>query len=92
MQTNLRSFSSRCSITTDCWTSKSNQAYIGITCHYINEDFDLISNVLSLKHLTDNHTADYIHTNINCVLRDWDLENKVNTFNKNEKIQKKIKH
>ena len=36
----LSSSSSMVSLTTDAWTSIATEAYLGITCHYINNDWD----------------------------------------------------
>lgn len=30
-----------CAITTDCWSSKANESYLTITCHFIDVDFKL---------------------------------------------------
>ena len=34
-------------ITTDCWTSVQDFSYMGITCHHINKNFELIDDVLA---------------------------------------------
>ena len=28
------------SITTDYWSSIANDGYLGVTCHFLNEDFE----------------------------------------------------
>lgn len=45
------------SLTTDGWVSQKKFNYIGVTCHLINDDFELKSYVLSIKHVIDK-TAD----------------------------------
>lgn len=35
---NLKKRSSKITLTTDAWTSIATEAYLGVTCHYINEN------------------------------------------------------
>ena len=45
----------KCCLTIDGWTSSSQESFMGITCHYIDENFATKSVVLNLKHLNENH-------------------------------------
>ncbi|XP_036344463.1 zinc finger BED domain-containing protein 1-like, partial [Rhagoletis pomonella] len=66
-------------ITTDGWTSKANESYLTITCHFINTGFQLNSAVLSTSTLSTstNHTAANIADSIRVVLTEWGLMGKV---------------
>nr|XP_017109319.2 zinc finger BED domain-containing protein 4-like [Drosophila bipectinata] len=57
-------------ITTDGWTSRANEAYITVTCHFVNKKFQLITAVLSTASLLTptNHSALNIADTIRQVL------------------------
>ncbi|XP_032307129.1 E3 SUMO-protein ligase ZBED1-like [Drosophila ananassae] len=66
-------------LTTDLWTSRANEGYITITCHFISSNFKLESAILATQHhLTPtNHTAANIADTIKSVLSDWSISEKV---------------
>ncbi|XP_044312889.1 E3 SUMO-protein ligase ZBED1-like [Drosophila rhopaloa] len=66
-------------LTTDLWTSRANEGYITITCHFISNNFKLESAILSTQHLLTptNHTAANIAKTIKSVLDDWAIAQKV---------------
>ena len=67
-----------CSITCDCWRSLANQSYIGITCHYINKEFQLVSRTLGLAYLDEiHHTGEYIHRELSTFFQKWKIDSKV---------------
>ena len=39
-------------LTTDMWTSEANEAYLGLTYHYLTQDFELVSTCLAVQHFT----------------------------------------
>lgn len=45
------------SLTADIWTSRTAQAYIGLTCHYITDEWVLSSVLLGCVGVTGSHTA-----------------------------------
>ncbi|XP_036322308.1 zinc finger BED domain-containing protein 4-like [Rhagoletis pomonella] len=66
-------------ITTDLWTSAANEAFITLTCHFIEESFVLKNAVLQTKKLNDvlNHNAQNIANTVSDVLKKWNIFNKV---------------
>lgn len=52
--------SSKITLTTDAWTSIATEAYLGVTCDYINENWEMVSIVLCTLPLEDRHTGDNI--------------------------------
>ena len=46
--------------TTDMWTSRRNDGYIGITAHWIDQDFTIHEALLACELLPSPHTADNI--------------------------------
>nr|XP_017093875.2 E3 SUMO-protein ligase ZBED1-like [Drosophila bipectinata] len=69
-------------ITTDGWTSRANKAFITVSCHYVNKQFQLITAVLSTASLLTptNHSAMNIADTIRQVLNEWKLLHKVVTI------------
>ncbi|XP_073710072.1 E3 SUMO-protein ligase ZBED1-like [Misgurnus anguillicaudatus] len=44
-------------LTTDIWTSVATEAYLGVTCHYLGEDWEMLSHCLTTMPLEERHTA-----------------------------------
>src|SRR5580765_7441476 len=63
------------SFTTDCWTSNSNQPFIGLTCHFINAEFKLGSACLGCVELSEDHTGENIADVIHMILIDYEIRN-----------------
>ncbi|XP_044155622.1 E3 SUMO-protein ligase ZBED1-like [Bufo gargarizans] len=51
---------SRIALTADIWTSVATEAYLGITCHYIGDDWKMNSICLTTMPLEERHTAAHI--------------------------------
>jgi hypothetical protein len=66
-----------CSITSDLWTARDRQGYIGITCSFINEEFELQEIMLACQYLEYPHTGKNIAQKILDIVLDWGLEKKV---------------
>ena len=61
-------------ITTDCWTSRANEAYMGVTFHTISEDWELLHSTLQNKALPDQHTAENSAEALLTSLQQWSLD------------------
>ncbi len=64
------------SFTMDCWTSSNMIAFMGITAHYIDEDWNLKRCTLNFKHLLNIHSGSNLRATFESVLKDFGLENK----------------
>jgi hypothetical protein len=64
------------SFTTDCWTSPNMIAFIGVTAHYIDTDWNLQAHTIDFKHLPGIHSGYALRSTFESVLRDFGLENK----------------
>merc|ERR1712121_510372 len=61
-------------ITTDAWTSMTQQSYITVTAHVIDEDkCELKLYVLSTAEITQRHTSDNLMEHIDRVLQDYNI-------------------
>src|SRR6185369_3407089 len=65
------------SLTSDFWTSKGRHGYIGITCCWLNSNFEPQEALLSLQHVPFPHTAEVIYDIFKETILEWKLENKV---------------
>ena len=61
-------------ITTDCWTSRANEAYIGVTFHTITVEWQLQHFVLENEELSEQHTAENIAEALESVLQRWNFD------------------
>lgn len=58
---NARKTSVNGSLTTDLWSSSASDAYMGTTFHYIDDEWNIKSKALTVRHLPkERHTADVI--------------------------------
>ena len=65
------------SITADMWTSVNMEAYLALTCHYINENMQLCTSVLRVQYFPQSHTADNLARVTRGMMDDWAITNKV---------------
>lgn len=71
-----KSITSTC-ITTECWTSSSDESFLAITSHFLDNDFYFKSVLLSCSLLEENFTSEFLADEINRNINDWELQNKV---------------
>ncbi|XP_050510130.1 E3 SUMO-protein ligase ZBED1-like isoform X2 [Diabrotica virgifera virgifera] len=65
-------------ITTDCWTSRIYEtSYIGVTVHFLTEDFKLISVLLECGVLDMLHTSEDLATELLRIAVEWNIQNKI---------------
>lgn len=63
-------------ITTDIWTSSVNDAYLGVTAHYINENFTLKSVLLECTAIQGEHSTTNITEHLNRKVQNFKLNDK----------------
>ncbi|CAJ0765804.1 20846_t:CDS:2, partial [Entrophospora sp. SA101] len=64
-------------LTCDLWTARSRLGYLGVTCSYIDEGFDLHENLLTLMYLPSTHTSPLIAQALNDIIISWRIDKKV---------------
>ncbi|KAF9413705.1 hypothetical protein HW555_008151 [Spodoptera exigua] len=62
-------------LTTDLWTSRSNESYIAVTGHYMTDNFEL---KLNCRNSENSHTSENIQEMLTNVVAEWRLTNKIN--------------
>ncbi|GFR60261.1 zinc finger BED domain-containing protein 1 [Elysia marginata] len=68
------------SLTTDCWTSRANEAYTTITCHYINDDWELRAPVLLTRSEGKRHTSENLASELRSAIEEFYISDKVTTI------------
>lgn len=53
-------FLNRISLTTDGWSSISQDPYMSLTAHYINQDWELVTRCLKTEYHPESHTAENV--------------------------------
>ncbi|XP_025197439.1 zinc finger BED domain-containing protein 1-like [Melanaphis sacchari] len=61
------------SLTTDYWTSTSNQPFIALPCHFINSNSSLSSACLGCIELSEDYTGDNIADILHMLLLDYEI-------------------
>ncbi|KAF7641585.1 hypothetical protein LDENG_00276790 [Lucifuga dentata] len=64
-------------LTTDCWTSHATTSFMAVTCHYIEENFMLTSELLDCFSFTDRHTSDNLAAELQRISSEWGVKDKV---------------
>jgi hypothetical protein len=65
------------SITTDLWTARSKAGYIGITGHWVDEDFKPYDMLITIESIQYPHTAVVISKYLEKYIEEYRLENKI---------------
>ncbi|GBB98880.1 hypothetical protein RclHR1_03350011 [Rhizophagus clarus] len=81
------------SLTCDLWTGCNRQGFLGITCSYLNPEFQLHEIILSVQYILYPHIADHIGDTLLAVLDEWELQDKtfMITTDNGSNMQKAIK-
>lgn len=61
-------------LTTDCWTSRANCAFAGVTFHTISSKWELVSVTLENQELSVQHTAENLAEALTNTLERWKLQ------------------
>lgn len=64
-------------LTCDYWTSVSNISFLGMTAHYIDDDYNLVNTTLAVDESTERHTAENVLEHIKHVVKEYKLVGKV---------------
>lgn len=64
-------------ITTDSWTSCNNDGFIGVTAHFIDNNFELKSILLEVDSSSINHTSQNLARELDRITSDWGLQDKI---------------
>ena len=68
------------SLTTDMWTGRNRQGFLGVTCSFLDKNFTIHEVILTVEHIRYPHTAENISDALFVILEQWELRNKVNVI------------
>lgn len=64
-------------LTTDMWTSRATEAYLTVTCHIIDEHWQMQAYVLETCSFPGQHTADNISSQLTRIVEEWGIKDKI---------------
>ena len=64
-------------LTTDHWTSRAMDSYLGVTVHFITQDWELKKRVLQVRQVKERHTGNNVASDLKAVTTEWNLDSKV---------------
>ena len=67
-------------MTTDEWTSRSTKQYMAVTLHWLTEAMDIKSTVVDVHRITTSTTSENLAECLTDVMREWDIDTKVETI------------
>ncbi|CAL5076589.1 unnamed protein product [Urochloa decumbens] len=71
---------SHVSLTAGLWSSNQNLGYLGVTAHFINEEFELKKKIIAFKQISFPHTSYAVQDGITSCLMEWELVDKMFTL------------
>ena len=73
------------SLAIDLWTARNHQGYLGITCSFLDQKFELREITLDVAYVKYPHTAEYILDALEDVLARWKIQDLVFTVTTNNR-------
>ncbi|KAL2081038.1 hypothetical protein ACEWY4_022891 [Coilia grayii] len=67
-------------LTSDMWTSINMEAYLAVTCHYVDDSAKLATVLLGVVPFPISHTADNISAAKKLLMQEWGIEGKVTSI------------
>jgi len=64
-------------ITCDHWTSISNDSFLGVTCHWIDDDWKMNSFTLGVHNCMERHTSDNVLNQFRVITDEWECYHKI---------------
>ena len=64
-------------ITTDQWTSRANEGYTTVTCHFPTEDWSLASPVLATRSSGARHSGENLADELTAIFKEFGISDKV---------------
>lgn len=62
-------------ITTDCWTSLNNDSFMAVTAHFLNNNFEMQTALLSCAVFYESHTSENLYKELLAIAESWTILN-----------------
>ncbi|EZA58810.1 Zinc finger BED domain-containing protein [Ooceraea biroi] len=62
---------------TDCWTSRSQEGYMNVNAHIVNNVWEPQIFTLSIQELSERHTAENLSDSLQIVAAEWQINTKI---------------
>lgn len=59
------------------WTSRATQAFLTVTAHCIDEEWEIQASTLDTVNVVEDHTGDNISNVLTQIVEDWGINNKI---------------
>ena len=66
-----------CSVTLDIWSSRHTHAYFGLTCHFISDEWKLVSYLLTYRQMSGSHTGGRITSEFEDIIDEFCIQKTV---------------
>ena len=71
-------YNSRVSVCADIWTDHwRSHSYIGVTCHFMDNAWNIQKRILAFRVFDDAHTAHHIYRQLRIIFSEYKIENKI---------------
>lgn len=64
-------------LTSDMWTSRATEAYLTVSCHMIDENWQMVAYMLETCSVPGQHTADNICAQLTRITEEWGITDKI---------------
>lgn len=64
-------------LTTDCWTSRNTENFLGVTAHFICDDFQIKTVLLDCTSFPESHTSVNLAAELKKIIEEWNLNEKI---------------
>ena len=68
------------SLTTDLWTGRNRQGFLGVTCFFLDKSFAIQEIILTIEYVKYPHTAQNISDALLVILDQWEICDKVHVI------------
>lgn len=72
-----RDKATKVTITTDIWTSLTNEAYLSVTASYISPEWKMRNPILATVLMGERHTSDYISQCLKKTTEEWNISDQI---------------
>lgn len=73
----LKNLNSRVSLTADLWTSNQELGYICVTCHFVDNKWNLHKRIINFAHVETPHNATNLLNVMLKTMEDWGIDDKI---------------